>query len=137
MVMRDRSGRSGRRRGSQKPGTACGAAATADFTAGCAAASVAGEPTIRFPSEITHIARTSQRGSSSDLSLLEITICDCIGKHPRGGLIDHPAAEASAFEWVAFGRLHGSDLRFLRPHGWTGAENAPPASRMALVRAVC
>src|SRR3954467_11711972 len=35
-VRRDMSGRSGRRRGSQKPGTACGAASAAGLGAGCA-----------------------------------------------------------------------------------------------------
>ncbi|GAA3842652.1 hypothetical protein GCM10022626_07690 [[Pseudomonas] carboxydohydrogena] len=95
MVMRDRSGRSGRRRGSQKPGTAWGAAATADFTAGCAMASGPDDPAMKIPSKIVRIVRLKPFGQPPDLSLPEITICDCIGKHPRGGLIDHPAAEAS------------------------------------------
>src|ERR1700756_2040636 len=73
--MRDRSGRSGRRRGSQKPGTACGAAswvfslsAALDAGAPCALATAVDIPSATPPRTGTASQLDKWRPGASDLA---------------------------------------------------------------------
>src|ERR1700750_11630 len=68
--MRDRSGRSGRRLGSQKPGTACGAASTGAFGTAWACAA----PDARIASETVAIAPASRRLRVLDTTALDDTV---------------------------------------------------------------
>src|ERR1700676_4260473 len=110
--MRDRSGRSGRRRGSQKPGTACGP----DGLTPCARATPAGNDRTSHAPISTPAMNKVARFSFSNPSLTAGTIVGCIADGFRvDGLIDHPAPDARAV--CAAATPHGPGLRRLaRPH---------------------
>src|SRR6202035_4071989 len=91
-VRRDTSGRSGRRRGSQKPGTAWGAASVPGFAMLCADA----EPGSATASNADS-ARMARR-PRDDRACEDKAIRDCIENGLLAevdGLIDHPADNAN------------------------------------------
>src|SRR5690349_17969599 len=93
--MRVRSGRSGRRRGSQKPGTAWGAASVVGLGTVCAAA-VPPDSTAARTATSAHPAR--RPAGRSDFACANRAICNESGRSwfDLEGLIDHPPGKSSA-----------------------------------------
>src|SRR5262245_58079569 len=123
--MRDRSGRSGRRSGSQKPGQVCGAASS--LAAGCCAPARSLKPTASAATTIApaKAARVGQRQKGKAVTK------GITGKLSGiSGLIDHPGGEARAdflkypvseVALEVFGRL------FRRPLQVEGGDEMPVA----------
>src|SRR5262245_54496770 len=88
--MRDRSGRSGRRRGSQKPGTACGAAST--FGADCGARALWARASVTAAARTTAKAAAGKRRQNG--KAVKKVIAWQVVRDSR--LIDHPGGEARA-----------------------------------------
>src|SRR3954447_9238386 len=95
-VRRDRSGRSGRRRGSQNPGTACGAASTAGG-AGVGACTGPQETETTSAAAIAHPASKALKVRGRRIVDNGADRWVMAGKYQGfDGLIDHPARDARA-----------------------------------------
>src|SRR5689334_13915840 len=88
------SGRSGRRRGSQNPGTACGAASAGGFTTVCAPAGSLPAPSISAAAQDSPASR--RRTVFSARGLMGWRGIDRQFVTELDGLIDHPALESRA-----------------------------------------
>src|SRR5262245_32620294 len=77
--MRDRSGRSGRRRGSQKPGTACGAAST--LGAACCALASSLSPTVSAAASTPAKAAAGKRRQNGK-AVKKVITASCPGFGP-------------------------------------------------------
>src|SRR5277367_1360556 len=96
--MRDRSGRSGRRRGSQKPGTAADAAAAGDTRSlgtrpslGVTLSWAKAGPT---PKQATDSARSNVPRKKARMKYQETAVSDCIAHVPRSLRLHRPSGSA-------------------------------------------